>query len=112
MLALISMGFDPASTPAIFDSCREDHVAITDMVEDIADASRRYQLGSMLQGASVVRAGMSSGKEGNQAYSRWRNDIIGQMKPKPKRTVFDRLARAEPKGPSTVWDKLGGARGV
>ena len=106
------MGYDPAGAVAILDSCRDDQIAIEDLVEELGDVSRRFQLGEMLRQVSTIQAGTLSGKDARQAFVRWRRDIVDQMKPKPKRTVFDRLSGAQPKKAPTVWDNLGGAHGV
>lgn len=102
------MGFDPSSAATLLDNCGDDQVAIVDLLEDISERAERTKLADMLRMASAVRAGGASGKDGYSAYMGWRREITDAMKPKPKKTVFDRLGRAEQVKPATIWDKMGG----
>lgn len=106
------MGYDPAGAEMLLASCGDDSIALSELVTDISEQAERYQSTGMLRTASAIRAGNATGKEGYSAYMSWRNQIIDSMKPKPKRTVFDRLSQASKAQPSTVWDRIGGDRGI
>lgn len=58
--------------------------------------------------ASAMRAGSATGQEGADFYTKWRRSIIEEMKPRPPRTIFDRLGKAEKPVQRTIWDNLGG----
>ena len=101
------MGFDPTGAAGIIDEYEGDELAINELLEDIEERVSRGKLADMLRTSSAVRAGGAIGAEGQQAYMTWRRGVLKDMEPRPQRTVFDRIGRAEKKAPKTVWDNFG-----
>lgn len=101
------MGFDPAGAAVLIEETAGDEMTLTELLEGFEERASRSKLAEMLRTASAVRAGGATGEKGFSAYKDWQRSIEEAMKPKPKKTVFDRLGRAEKPKPKTIWDSLG-----